>query len=90
MARADSTPICVRLPIELAARVDAAAGRNRSAWIKRALEQALSEGEGTPWDGSRPTPGPVGSKEPVRSAAPARASKSDAELPKIARRHWAR
>jgi metal-responsive CopG/Arc/MetJ family transcriptional regulator len=31
-----------RISDELAARVDEAAGGNRSAWIKRAIEEALS------------------------------------------------
>lgn len=40
--RAPSTPICLRLPVELAARVDEAAEGNRSAWIKAAIEERLS------------------------------------------------
>jgi hypothetical protein len=82
--------ITVRLPDELRERIDAVRGDvPRERWVRRALEAALSEAKGPPL-GKQAGPGPVGSSELVRPAAPPRAheSKPEVVLPKIAKRKW--
>jgi hypothetical protein len=80
-----------RVPVELAKRIDGIRGQVPfERWVREALEAALSEAKGPPL-GEQAGPGPVGSSEPVRPAAPPRAPEPEAkpyELPKIAKRKW--